>query len=893
MTWLSSIVTRISALFRKRRLNADLDDELRFHLEMEEQDNVRSGMSAKEARRHARLRLGGLELTKEEYRDVVRIPFLESLLQDLRFAFRSCRRDPGFTATVLVTLALGIGVATAIFAVVNAVLLQPLPYKEPDRLVYLRRSQIQRGIQSQSYRFNGVSFGDCSDWRDHSGLFESVVCLHANVATVELTMSYGEEVDEGFCETLGVQPLLGRCLTAEDFRSLRRGSPMPVILQYPLWKSQFGGDPDVIGRTYGSEPGYQLTVIGVMPPDFAFRYRSLRWFLPITRNRKSNRNRHRVFTYSAIGRLKPGISLEEAQAGAEVFSRRMVELYPDTHEGWRYSLTPVAEEAAGGLGGPLRLLLAAVGLTLLIVCLNVAGLVSVRSLGRSSEIAVRSAIGAGRRRLIRQLLTENLLLSLGGCALALGVAWPLVHYLRLWIPSTLWADGVLGAEQIRVDPWVLIFAGAAALGSGVLFGLLPALRGTSIHLAAWIKEGGGMGLEASRGRRGRDWLSVAQVSLAVVLTVGSCLLLRSFLKLYQQGAGFRPENIIAFPFGVGASGPRSQVEQGLIYERLREELAGIPGVEAVARSGGLFLTGGQRTVSYRTAKGEGAAADAHLAFRKSASVGFFEMLGIPLLAGRPFDKGDQADSAPVAIVSQEAAKQFWPSEDPIGRTLFVERNGKVEEPGMTVVGVAGDIREDGLTVDPHPAVYRPTTLQRGGTAFLLKTSRDPSPLYSEIIARTRAVLPDHISFPAHYDRLDRLVSDSIWRLSYSAMLLSGLAGLALLVSAVGVYGVLSYRVRQRTREIGLRLALGADRPQLLKMVLRQGLSIAATGVVLGLIAAAGFTRFLGSLLYGVEPMDGPTFAGVAFVLLAAALLASYIPARRAASVDPMAALRHE
>ena len=891
MAWLHTLTSRFLGLFGKQRRDDELDDELRFHLEMETEENIRKGMSPEEAKREARLRLGGVEQVKEEYREHRGLPFLESLAQDVRFALRSFRRDLGFTATVLVTLALGIGVGTAIFSVVNAVLLQPLPYKEPDRLVYLKRSRVEGGIKSQSNPFKGVSYGDCAEWRSHSGLFESVACVNASVAVLERGYSYGDVVDENFCNTLGVQPLLGRCFAGEDFRARSREWPTPIMLLYPFWQSQFGGDPEIVGKTTDvGTGGYSAIVVGVMPPDFVFHYRSLMWLTPFPPFR-ADYNPHRYFGMNAIARLKPGITLKEAQAGAEVFSQRMAELHPDTHQGWQYSLSPVAEEAAGGLDGPLRLLLAGVGLMLLIVCLNVAGLVGVRSLGRSSEIAVRSAIGAGRRRLVRQLLTESLLLSLFGGVLALAVAWPLVQYLRLWIPSTKWADALLQPELVRIDPWVLAFAAGAALGSGVLFGLTPALRGTSIHLANYINEGGGKAVSRSGGQRARDWLSVAQVALAVLLTVGSGLLLRSFLKLHQQGAGFQPRNVIALPVELGASKPKSSVEQGLIYERLREELEGIPGVEAVALGGGHRLTGGDTSASYLTSKA-GAAAIAHSAFRESADTRLFQLLGIPLIAGRSFDTGDRADSPPVAIVSQEAAKQFWPGQDPVGKKLFRERDGKAEEPGMTIVGVVGDVREDGLGVDPHPVVYQPTTQWRGWT-FLFKTARDPNPLYPEIIARMRAVFPDTIPFPVHYERLDHLMRDSTWQLNYAALILSVLAGLALLVSAVGVYGVLSYTVRQRTREIGLRLALGAERPQVLKVVLRHGLSIGAAGVVLGLVAAAGLTRFLGSLLYGVEPLDVSTFAGVAVVLLAAALLASYIPARRAASVDPMAALRHE
>jgi len=483
MSWLRSIIGRLSALFRKGRLDADLDDELRFHLEMEEQENIRNGMSTEEARRQARLRLGGMEQVKEEYRDRRGVPFIESLLQDLRFAFRSFRRDPGFTATVLVTLALGIGVGTAIFAVVNAILLQPLPYKDPDRLVYLKRVRVvgesgSRGGSTDSWQ----STESCYDWRDSSGLFSGLTC--AAPGSLFLDDQYGRQlVDEAFCTTLGVQPLLGRCFLPEDMQP--DVQPPKLILQYEFWKSHFGGDPDVVGRTYpiGSK-GAQVeptTIVGVMPPGFVFGGRSTVAFSP--RNaRTGSKFSHRT----AVGRLREDLSLEEAQAGADVFSRQLADKDPAAHGVWRYVLSTVSEEATAGLRGPLRLLLAASSLVLTIVCLNIAGLLLVRSQARSSELAIRAAIGAGRGRLIRQLVTENTVLSIAGGLIGLGLACSVLDYLRSWIPGTAWADSVLGVERIRIDPWVIGFAATAAFASGILFGLVPAFRGTSIRLAAWV-----------------------------------------------------------------------------------------------------------------------------------------------------------------------------------------------------------------------------------------------------------------------------------------------------------------------------------------------------------------------------------------------------------------------
>jgi len=537
MTWLRSIVTRISALFRKRRLDADLDDELRFHLEMEEQDNVRSGMSAKEARRQARLRLGGLEQVKEEYRDRRGIPFIDSLLQDLRFAFRSFRRDPGFTATVLVTLTLGIGVGTAIFAVVNAILLQPPTYKDPEKLVFLERINDKKGMRTEK-----ISRGDCYDWRDNSGLFDSLSCFYHDSYRFENEIYWGEQVDEAFCSTIGVHPFLGRCFHSDDFRAkATHDGPEVVILQHSFWKSRFGADPGVVGRTYDlAGSGRPTTIVGVMPPGFGFDYRIEKYFRPLF---SIHRAPHVVGSHGAIARLKAGLTLEQAQARADVFSQRMAEAHPDTHTDWRYVLNPVSEKATAGVRDPLRLLLAASGLVLVIVCLNIAGLVLVRSQKRTSELAIRSAIGAARSRLIRQLITENVLLSFAGALLGLVVAGLLTSCLRSWVPESV-ASHVLGADHIGVDPWVITFAIGVALVNGILMGLLPAFRGTSFRLATWIREGSTSSIGSRMERRAQHYLSAAQVSMAVVLAIGSCLTVRSLLKLHEQGAGFQPSGLI-------------------------------------------------------------------------------------------------------------------------------------------------------------------------------------------------------------------------------------------------------------------------------------------------------------------------------------------------------------
>ena len=894
MSWLRSIVGRLSALFRKGRLDADLDDELRFHLEMEEQENIRNGMSAKEARRQARLRLGGMEQVKEEYRDHRGIPFLESLLQDLRFAFRSFRRDPGFTATVLVTLALGIGVGTAIFAVVNAVLLQPLPYDDPDRLVFLRRVNDREDVRS-----DGVNIYDCYDWRERSGLFESVVCAWPDGISLDGKSYATLSVDEGFCEGVGVRPILGRCFVPDDFRPT---GPAKLILQYDVWQSQFGGDPRIIGQTFSNDLDRGVSVIGVMPPGFTFFSRSTQGFRPLIFLNPNHRDRRSDFPdRQAVGRVKTGLTLEQTQARADVFSRQLAEAHPETNRGWRFLLSPVSDEASKGLRSPLFLLLSASTLVLLVVCLNVAGLVLIRSRTRSTELAVRSALGAGRRRLIRQLLTENIMLSVAGGLIGLGLACLLVDYLRLWIPSTRWADRILGVENIGIDPWVIYFVVGVALSSGVIFGLLPAFQGTSTRLVAWIKQDsrGALG-----GSRAGQWLSVAQIALAVVLTVSACLLVRSFSILNGQGPGFRAENLVSLGigpsglvYGPGRPGRTLPAEERLrIFEQfwrtLREELQGVPGVTAFSFASHVPMLFPRQADAFYSPEGkESDPKGGHVAVFAWADTEYFNLLGIPLIGGRVFDGQDLRGAIPVAVLSKEAARRLWPGESPIGRKLYRERRGIREAGSLTVVGVVGDVQDEGLGKTSLPVVYEAAAqVPWPSGSVLIRTTGSNDRLAADVAARLHDLYPETRLYDGSYQTLDYLARDSIWQLNYSMLLLTGLAGLALLVSAVGVYGVLSYTVRQRTREIGLRMALGAAPSEMLRMVLRQGFSMAATGIVIGIIAAAGLTRFLGSLLYGVEPLDGPTFALVAVVMMAAALLASYLPARQAAKLNPTAAL---
>ena len=898
MSWIQTSASRFLALFRRTRLDHELDEELYFHLHMETEENIRNGMSPGEAQRQARLRLGGVEQVKEAYRDRRAIPFVESLLQDVRFALRSFRKDLGFTATVVVAMVLGVGIGTTMFAVVNGVLIQPLPYEEPDRLVAMWRIEEGADKQQNPSRLGRmISWPDFVDWRDHSGLFESALNIDpSRAAFPELgRFLHGAYVDGDLCETFGVRPALGRCLAADDFEP---DAPGVILLLHDTWKRRFGADPNIIGRTLplGSPPpAVPTVVVGVMPPGFYLLSRDVGWIMPWNLPQLTAEMADRArstFYFWGIGRLKEGLSLEQAQAAAEAFSQGLAQRYPASHTGRRLVLKPLAEEAAGGLRDPLLVLFSATGIVLLIVCSNIAGLALVRALTRSTEFAVRSAIGAGRGRLIRQLITENVVLSFLGGLLGLVLAAGIVGFLSGWLPKqNVWSSFFLQADRIVIDLRVAAFSLAVAVVSGVLFGLLPAFRGTSLKLAAWVKEGANSSVGSREARHARQWLSIAQVSLAVVLATSACVSVRTFLSLHQQGPGFRPEQIIGLTVFAGTEGRKGRVESKHWWREVRESLGRIPGVTGVASS--YWPPIGPPNRSVRWIERSGDKAELVTVVGNAVGQDYFRVLGIPLIEGRHFDLRDQAGATRVAIVSAEAARRFWPGESALDKTL---RNS--EDPNVvyarrsTVIGVVGDVRAGGLQQQPEPIVY--VTQAQGGFGavyWMVRSARSPDSLFPEIVSSLRAIDPAVTILEPGYHVLDDVVWDSTWQLNYTMILLAGLAGLSLLISAIGVYGVLSYTVRQRTREIGLRLAIGADRAQVLRMILRQGLSIAAVGIVVGLVLSAGLTRFLGSLLYGVEPVDALTFALVAAVMLAAAFLASYLPAAKAAGLDPTAALR--
>jgi len=904
MTWLTSAVLRISALFRKRRLDDDLDDELRFHLEMEEQNNLRNGMSAAEARRRARRRLGGLEQVKESYREQQGIPFLESLFQDLRFALRSLCKTPGVTAAAILTLTLGIGIGTAIFSLVNAILLRPLPYEEPDRLVMLKR--IEPNAPTQANESFSIPAPELLEWQRNMEVFEGMAAFPVNWAPVATDLEPPERVvvqrcSPGFLSLLGVQPTLGRDFTPDEHRL----SAHVLILQYDIWKRAFHGDPGIIGKTVRLS-STTWTVIGVMPHNFLFFSRATDMLIPIPDVESFNGARGST---KVIARLKPGVTLEQAQAWADVFSKALDSGKPNAEQGRRVRLVTLSDVATAGFRPAFLALLGAVTGVILIMCANLANLLLVKTNGRAKELAVRAAMGASRTRIVRLLLMESLVLSAAGATLGLAFCANLLPVLQAIVPGR-YTNGeyLIQLESIGIDGAVLLFATAVSLCAGLIFGLVPAIRSSRHNLNGDLKDVGKGSSRRGAPRLQRS-LAAAQVAVSLVLAVGAVLLVRSVVKIYSQGPGYRTEGLLhlhvrwpSWAFadvlpGLEASpNERAQAETALglsfwreVFDRV-DAAAGVKSVSAGASTVIGYAEGGRVTVEASLDQTD----DGYFtAVEDTVTPNYFAAMGIPLEEGRIFGAMDRSDGLPAAIVNQEAARRFWPGEDPLGKRL---KWGDINSRNvwLQVVGVVGDVRINGMDEPPPPVVYMSTTQDLRyiyGLHLIVRTDGKPSTVAPGVISAIRDVNPEAVIRDVR--EVQGYVDDWIWERSLAMHLLAGLAGLALLLASVGVYGVLSHAVSERTREIGIRMALGAGRRTVIGAVLRQGLTIAGIGLILGLALAMMLTRFLRSLLYEVEPLDPATFAISAGALLIAALLASYIPARRAARVDPAVALRCE
>jgi predicted permease len=880
---LLTLFRRLRGSVRTSAFEQNMDEELRHHLELETEALVARGMTPQAARDTARRRFGSVALVKDDCRESWGVRAIDMLSQDVRFALRNLRKYPSYTAVVLLTLALGIGANTAIFSVVHAVLLRPLPYANGDRLVEVRQQAPNIGVANA-----GVSVKEVNDFRAQTESLDAVVEYHQMSFNMlgrgEASRVQTGVVSANFFDVLGVSPILGRTFRADDDS---KNAPAVLVLSYTYWQNTLGGDPGIVGRTFELNDRIH-TVVGVLPPipqfpqsdppDDVYMPPSA---CPFRSNPQTIENRQaRMLT--AIGRLKPGATLQRAQSDLTVVSGRLSleysEAYNARNTGFQSTALSVHDELTRQARPTLLVLLAVTGFVLLLVSANIANLALARVIGRERELALRSALGAGRGRIARQLLTESTLLALAGGALGLLVGWLvrglLVAFTARFTPR---------AEEIAIDGVVLAFTFGVAVFTGLLFGLLPALTRRS---DASVKDAGHRTV-GSRSLGARNALIVAQVAISFVLLVGAGLLVRSFIKLQQVDAGFRTDRVLTALVSLDFVKYATPVSRQAFYRSVLDRASAEPGADMAAL--GIAAPLDQAAPFLSGFIVEGQAPDDKAVKRvdfKFASPNYFKAIGMTLLSGRTFTDADDATAAPVAIVNLSMARRNFPDLDPIGRRISLN-SGRT---WMTIVGLVNDTHDYGLDEKPTDEVYRAfAQTQPLNATLFVRTAADAGAFARRMPAIVHEIDPRQ---PVSRIRtLESIRSHSLAPPRLTAMLVTLFAAVALIVTAAGIAGVVSFSVNQRTTEIGVRMALGASRSSVVRMIVRQGLSPVTVGLTLGVALALAMTRVVAQMLFAVEPTDPTTYAAVIAVLAAVAAIACLVPARRAAAIDPMRALR--
>jgi putative ABC transport system permease protein len=879
------ILARVSSWWRnllhRSRVERDLAADVASYLELLAEEKMRAGMSPDAARRAARIELGGVEQVKERVRAVRTGAWLDTLALDLRYGIRMLARSPGFAAVALLALALGIGANTAIFSVVDGVLLRPLPYPEAGRLVL-----VSRHFSRSTFPYGNLCLADYLDWRAGNRAFEDPAVYNRRrfdlTGTSEPEQVGGAAVTAGFFSALRVRPLLGRV-----FRSGEDGAAKErlAVISESLWRRRFGGNPGVIGQAVDLD-GNRTTVVGVLPSSFHYPRPDSEVWTNLVFDPPARRG---PFFYRGLARLKPGVTLTQAQTELNAIARR-VELGDRWSSGLTFPMQPLREAIVGDARPALLVLFGAVSLVLLIASVNVANLLLARATAREREMAVRLGLGAGRARLLRQLLTESgLLAAAGGAAGAAVAAWG-IELLRAWNPGNL-----PRIQEVHLDARVLGFTLLVSLLTGLLFGLAPALQSSRAELAASLREGG-RGSSAGAGRRRtRAVLVVSEIALSLLLLAGAALFLRSFVLLQQVETGLLapPARVLTLQISPSAAKYRDAKTCIAFYERLLERVRHLPGVEAAAVADSLPPDQEGNADTYVIAGRPLAPGELNpITSAPTVSADYFRALGIPLRKGRFFDQRDKLGSPPVAILSEGMARRDFAGQDPIGQRIKESGPDLNDSPTMEIVGVVGNTRYLGLSNAFDAAYYQPVAQNGGQKQFLVVRSAVHAAGLAPLLRREVQSI-DHDVVVSAVATMEQALSDSVAQPRFRTLLLAAFAAVAVLLAATGIYGVIAYSVAQRTHEIGVRMALGAGRADVLRLVVGQGARLALAGIGSGMAGALALTRLLAKLLFGISATDPLTFILVPVLLAAVALAASFIPARRAAFIDPHVALKYE
>ncbi len=860
----------IRRFFHGAASESDLDSELQSHLAMDIRQRIERGVSPESAREAALREFGNVGLVAETTRDMWGFAWLEELMQDSRYAVRMLRKAPGVSLTIMLMLALSIGGTTAMFTFVNGILLRPLAFPSPNQLVTLWE------VPPHINKTNVVALSNFAAWKERSHSFQSMAAffdLPLNLLALQGSEQVpGLAVTSEFFTTLGTPPILGRTFRPGEYD---RTAPHEVVLSYETWQSRFGGRADVIGKRISVDVTHH-EIIGVMPPGFGLPNQQTNLYTPLAINLEEGRN------YSVVARLRPGVSVDAAQAEMQSIAKRTAQENVSLDAGWSTRVVPLLNQTVGPIRPVLLVLFAAVGLILLLACANIANLLLMHSASRAHEISVRLALGAARSRIVRQLLVENLLLALLGGAAGVALAAASVDLIRKRLPETLQIPRL---HDIALDFPVLAFSVGVTVFSSVLFGLAPTFQTLKRDI---IRDLHAVTRSVTSGRGLRNVLVVAEVALAVILTVGAGLMVRSFTRLLHVDSGFHPENVLTLRMLL-LPVQKEQWHAQAVDEML-QRIRALPGVVSAGSIGILPMEGGNAgTWYYRTDRPEPAPNNRPTGDVSIITPGYFPTLGIPILRGRDFDRHDREGSALVAIVNQAAARMFFPGEDPVGKRMKVWWN---HSPVVEIVGIARDIRHSELTSPPDPCLFMPNDQAPFPyTALVVRTAGDPLALTSAVKQQVHEVDADQgIS---KVETMSEMVADSIARPRAETFVLTAFGSVALLLACIGLYGVIAYSVTQRSREIGIRLALGASTVSVFRAVLADGFRLTVFGLLIGLSGALLLTRYLRTLLFEIQPSDPLTLCSVAGLIALVSLAACYWPAQRAMSVDPGAMLHQE